>query len=115
MLVIFLALIKYPTKATLQKGGVYFGSWFEGAVHHGEEVAGAGVWDRWSHGNRSQGEADKRGTQLSFFFVFCPGTPVRETVLPVFSMSLPCSAKPLRKHLIDMYQEVCFHGDSEVH
>lgn len=96
VLVIFLALIKYPTKATLRKGSVSFGSWFEDAVHHGEEVAVAGVCDRWPHGSCSQeGEADKRGAQLSFFFLFCPGPPVHEIVLPVFSMSLPCSAKPL--------------------
>lgn len=40
--VIFLAVTKCPTKATFffflkKKGRVYFGSWFEGAVHPGEE------------------------------------------------------------------------------
>jgi hypothetical protein len=40
---VFTVVTRYLTRAT-SGGRGYFGSWFEGTVHHNEEVKAAGVW-----------------------------------------------------------------------
>lgn len=93
-LAVLLVTAQIPPQKQLKGGRAYFGSQFQGTIHHGGKAA---AWSGWSHGIHSQeaGRAECRDP-LHFSFLFSLGH-----LMPTVRVHPLTSVTQLRNSLID--------------